>query len=84
MQKIFEDNYLILEFDKRKRVFMYTWKPGNDNLNMETFLLESKKILEEALKSKASLLIDNGAEFSMTIPLSQPENDEDLATHGHK
>jgi len=67
MKQIFENVYLIFDLDKENDIFVYTWKLANENLEIEDFLVESKKILEGILTSKCKNIIGNDTDFKVII-----------------
>lgn len=67
MEKTFENDYLTFEIDRAESIFIYTWKPSSEELNMETFLIEAQKVLEGVLGSDCDFIIGNDTNFRVTI-----------------
>ena len=75
MEIAYEDDYLFLQKDTAKSLYVYSWKPPHKDLSLEEFSIKAAKILEVALESNIKYVIANGPDFALAIP---PELQEEL------
>ena len=73
MERILENEFLVLCTDREQSVFMYQWKDGSKNLDETILLTEAQRILEHLLLSDCDYIIGDDRYFRMTISLELQE-----------
>jgi len=67
MEKLSENEYLILEVDTEMSIYKYTWKSESKNLTLEQFVLQSTMILETYFTLNTQNVIGNDLNFYFII-----------------
>jgi len=67
MEKIFENNYLTIELDSEKSIFIYTWTSESENFSIEALFTEANRVLTTALENDVRNVIANDLDFKFCI-----------------
>lgn len=67
METVFENNFLTIRYDERRRIVFYEWKTATASLSEEGFLSECRNILKIVLEKRARFIIGDTRELRFTI-----------------